>query len=115
VNGKNECCFGRGTFYVYQKDIPLERIAIEFSYGAGSFNLGLEADEFVAGREYSYPGEASLNFPGFNKGGTGSLTIDAFDRENRTISGHFDMTAEGESNYSTYDYKVKGSFTDVGF
>lgn len=115
VNGVDKCAFAVGDNYNQDTSTPQERIIIKFSYGGGNFQIYLGTTEIKEGITYQYPGDASLSFPELNKGGSGTLTITAFDRTARTISGEFNMTAEGAANYATYDYKVSGNFNEASF
>lgn len=115
VNNADKCAFAVGDNYNQDTTIPSERIVIKFSYSGGNFQIYLNALEIKPGETYWYPGEASLSFPELNKGGSGRLLITAFDRTARTISGEFNMTAEGAANYTAYDYEVSGTFNEVSF
>lgn|GEM_PF-3298729 len=114
VNDINKCAVAEVTGYVFREEIPEELISIGFNFGEDSFYIGIKATEIQAGKQYNYPGDIIFTFPEFKKSGSGTLTIDAFDREKRIISGHFDISAEGV-DHSLFEFSVKGAFTKLDF
>ena len=115
VNGVDKCAFAVGKFYRFDSTTPNEQLSIAFSYSGGSFQVNLHTSELEEGVTYNYPGDADLSFPELNKGGSGILTITVFDRTARTISGEFNMTAEGAANFTAYNYEVSGTFSEASF
>ena len=114
LNGQAKCTNAIGISYSQDSGIPSEQITIRFVFGTGSFQIGLHTS-YITNNTYTYPGEVDFSFPELNKGGSGTLTISHIDRAERKISGSFNLSAEGATNYTAYNYEVSGSFKDVSF
>jgi len=114
LNNEDKCANAIGIDYRLESGTSSEQITIRFVFGTGNFQIGLNTTS-ITNKTYSYPGEVDFSFPELNKGGSGTLTITLFDRAERKISGHFDLSAEAAANYTAYNYVVSGSFSNVGF
>lgn len=114
LNKEDKCANAIGIAYTVESDTPSEQITIRFVFGTGNFQIGLNTTS-ITNNTYYYPGDVDFSFPELNKGGSGTLTISHIDRDERKISGNFNLSAEGAANYTAYNYEVSGSFTNVGF
>lgn len=112
--GKDVCANAIVREYKQNIDDPSEFMKIGFVSGTGSFDVTLNTTE-IEMDTYNYPGEVNLWFAQINKGGSGTLTITNIDRANKTISGEYNLTAEGASNFQAYQYEVVGTFTALPF
>ena len=114
LNESDRCANAIALSYSNDPQLPKEQITLKFVFGGGTFQIGLNTSSITT-TTYSYPGDVDFSFPELNKGGSGTVTITKIDREERKISGSFNLSAEAAANYTAYDYRVSGSFTDVSF
>lgn len=115
VNDVDKCAFAVGKDYSYNANTTYEQLTIAITYGGGSFEINIHTNDIKEGITYSYPGDVDLSFAELNKGGSGTVLITSYDRTARSISGQFNLSAEGAANYTAYEYNVSGRFTDVSF
>lgn len=109
-----ECAFARVERYS-GTEADGESFEIGLSWSTGGLDLFLNTSPGVTERRYTKQDGASFWFNQLNRLDAANITITKIDRENRTISGIFDVAAEGNSNSQAYDYTASGSFTDVPF
>lgn len=116
VSGADKCAFAHITKHQIGISNNSEHMEISFGYGTGNFKIDMTITSGrITTKTYTYPGEVSLWFPEINKSGSGTVTITSFDTVNGTISGQFDLKAEGASNYQAYTYQLNGMFNQVRF
>lgn len=112
--GEPECAFAR-VERTSGLAPDITSIELGLSWSSGGLDLSITSDTPLEEETYTLQDGASFWFNQLNRRDAVTIIITKIDKENNTISGTFDVVAEGNSNSQAYNYIASGSFTDVSY